>query len=532
MKNINPKTTNAWKKLEAHYESIKNTKIIELFKKDLNRFKNFSKVFNNTILVDFSKNIITKKTIELLIQLAKECYLKEAILSMFKGEKINLTEKKSVLHVSLRKRELKNSLFNNKKISKKVQKSLEKIKLFCKDIICGNRKGYTGKRITDVVNIGIGGSEMGPKMVIDALKNYKNHLNIHFVSNIDGKNVLEVVKKINPESTIFLISSKTFSTKETIVNAETIKSWFLNHAKKKENMKMHFFAISNNFESVKSFGIEKKNFFKIWNWVGGRYSVWSSIGLSVALSIGFENFESFLLGANHIDEHFYSTDYCNNIPVLLALIGIWYNNFFSFETEAILFYDYNMEYFIQFIQQVCMESNGKFIDRNGKIVDYQTGNIIWGGIGTNCQHSFFQLMHQGTRRIPCDFIISIKEKNSIKLHHNMLLANFLAQTKVLAFGEEYKKEEYVYKKVRGNNPSNSILLKEINPYNLGSLIAIYEHKIFVQGVILNICSFDQWGVELGKKIAEKMLINFKKKTSGDEYDSSTNGLIKFCRDFI
>jgi len=544
---MNPNETNAWKELSEHFKIISKIHIKKFFLQDSNRFKNFSLFFNDKILVDFSKNNITQHTIKLLVQLSKEMGLKKAIKDMFLGKKINYTENQPVLHVALRNMSNRPILLDKQNVMTDVNNSLQKMKVFSNLVIKGEWTGYTNKKITDVVNIGIGGSHLGPNMVIESLKQYRNHLNIHFISNIDSCNILHILKKINFETTIFLISSKTFTTKETITNATTIKNIFLKKTTMKKSLEKHFFALTTNIQDAKNFGISKKNIFKFWSWVGGRYSLWSSVGLSISLAIGYDNFISLLQGAYDMDCHFFNERLEKNIPVILALIGIWYNNFFNTETEAILPYNYHMHKFVEYLQQTNMESNGKNVNKQGKKVSWQTGPIVWGGVGTNSQHAFYQLLHQGTKLIPCDFIIPINKVNKFKQHNVQLLANFLAQTKALAFGEnshffkknvnsniqfdDNKKLFSIFKNFSGNKPSNSIMLDILDPYNLGSLIALYEHKTFVQGIIFNIYSFDQWGVELGKKMAndiESSIIDSKNQSSFS-FDSSTNGLINFYK---
>ncbi|BAC24744.1 pgi [Wigglesworthia glossinidia endosymbiont of Glossina brevipalpis] len=544
MKNINPTKTKSWNLLKKHFNNMKKVNIKDLFEKDKNRFSSFSICFDDIILIDYSKNIITKETIKKLIQLAKECDLNNAILSMFCGKKINYTENRAVLHTALRNHKNISIEIDGINIIPKIKKVLNKMKNFCSDLIDGNWKGFTGERITHIVNIGIGGSDLGPYMVTEALKFYKNHLNVYFVSNIDGTHITEILKYLSPKNTLFLIASKTFTTQETITNAYSAKDWFLKYAKDKKYLSRHFIALSSNIDEVKKFGINTENIFELWNWVGGRYSLWSCMGLSIALSIGFNNFEKLLRGAYAMDQHFLKQPFEKNIPIILGLISIWYNNFFNFETESILVYDQYMHLFSSYFQQVNMESNGKSIDRNGNLVNYQTGSILWGGYGTNSQHAFYQLMHQGTKIVPCDFIVPIISHNPVSDHHQKLLANFFAQTKALAFGKKsennhIKLYKYDSNKIKilpfkilpGNRPTNSILIKEINPYNLGSLIAMYEHKIFTQGVVLNINSFDQWGVELGKQLSKKLfsILRKEKILNTSSYDSSTNGLINFYK---
>ncbi len=541
MKNINPTQTAAWQALQKHFDEMKDVTIADLFAKDGDRFSKFSATFDDQMLVDYSKNRITEETLAKLQDLAKECDLAGAIKSMFSGEKINRTENRAVLHVALRNRSNTPILVDGKDVMPEVNAVLEKMKTFSEAIISGEWKGYTGKAITDVVNIGIGGSDLGPYMVTEALRPYKNHLNMHFVSNVDGTHIAEVLKKVNPETTLFLVASKTFTTQETMTNAHSARDWFLKAAGDEKHVAKHFAALSTNAKAVGEFGIDTANMFEFWDWVGGRYSLWSAIGLSIVLSIGFDNFVELLSGAHAMDKHFSTTPAEKNLPVLLALIGIWYNNFFGAETEAILPYDQYMHRFAAYFQQGNMESNGKYVDRNGNVVDYQTGPIIWGEPGTNGQHAFYQLIHQGTKMVPCDFIAPAITHNPLSDHHQKLLSNFFAQTEALAFGksrevveQEYRDQgkdpatlDYVvpFKVFEGNRPTNSILLREITPFSLGALIALYEHKIFTQGVILNIFTFDQWGVELGKQLANRILPELKDDKEISSHDSSTNCLI-------
>ncbi|WP_396012461.1 glucose-6-phosphate isomerase [Escherichia coli] len=541
MKNINPTQTAAWQALQKHFDEMKDVTIADLFAKDGDRFSKFSATFDDQMLVDYSKNRITEETLAKLQDLAKECDLAGAIKSMFSGEKINRTENRAVLHVALRNRSNTPILVDGKDVMPEVNAVLEKMKTFSEAIISGEWKGYTGKAITDVVNIGIGGSDLGPYMVTEAQRPYKNHLNMHFVSNVDGTHIAEVLKKVNPETTLFLVASKTFTTQETMTNAHSARDWFLKAAGDEKHVAKHFAALSTNAKAVGEFGIDTANMFEFWDWVGGRYSLWSAIGLSIVLSIGFDNFVELLSGAHAMDKHFSTTPAEKNLPVLLALIGIWYNNFFGAETEAILPYDQYMHRFAAYFQQGNMESNGKYVDRNGNVVDYQTGPIIWGEPGTNGQHAFYQLIHQGTKMVPCDFIAPAITHNPLSDHHQKLLSNFFAQTEALAFGksrevveQEYRDQgkdpatlDYVvpFKVFEGNRPTNSILLREITPFSLGALIALYEHKIFTQGVILNIFTFDQWGVELGKQLANRILPELKDDKEISSHDSSTNGLI-------
>ena len=541
MKNINPSHTAAWKALQQHYDQMKNVKISDLFAQDSDRFSTFSATFDDQMLVDFSKNRITVETLEKLQALAKECDLSGAIKSMFSGEKINRTEDRAVLHVALRNRSNTPIVVDGKDVMPEVNAVLAKMKQFCDRVINGSWLGYTGKPITDVVNIGIGGSDLGPYMVTEALRPFKNHLSMHFVSNVDGTHIAETVKNLDPATTLFLVASKTFTTQETMTNAHSARDWFLATAGDEKHVAKHFAALSTNAKAVGEFGIDTENMFEFWDWVGGRYSLWSAIGLSIALSIGFENFEQLLSGAHAMDHHFVETPAEKNLPVLLALIGIWYNNFFGTETEAILPYDQYMHRFAAYFQQGNMESNGKYVDRDGHPVTYQTGPIIWGEPGTNGQHAFYQLIHQGTKIVPCDFIAPAISHNPLSDHHAKLLSNFFAQTEALAFGKsrqvvedeftaagktpEQVKHVVPFKVFEGNRPTNSILLREITPYSLGALIALYEHKIFTQGVIMNIFTFDQWGVELGKQLANRILPELTADDAVSSHDSSTNGLI-------
>lgn len=542
MKNINPTNTHAWKSLKAHKAELSNTTIQDLFKQEKNRFGDYSLTFNNQILVDFSKNNINQTTLSYLRQLAQECALDSAKEAMFTGEKINRTENRAVLHTALRNRSNTPVLVDGKDVMPEVNAVLAKMKDFCQRIISGEWKGYTGKAITDVVNIGIGGSDLGPYMVTEALRPYKNHLNMHFVSNVDSTHIAETLKKVNPETTLFLVASKTFTTQETMTNAQSARDWLLKAAKDESAVAKHFAALSTNAKDVEKFGIDTNNMFEFWDWVGGRYSLWSAIGLSIALSIGFENFEELLNGAHEMDKHFRSTPIEKNIPTTLALVGLWNTNFLGAQTEAILPYDQYLHRFAAYFQQGNMESNGKYVDRDGNVINhYQTGPIIWGEPGTNGQHAFYQLIHQGTTLIPCDFIAPAQSHNPLADHHNKLLSNFFAQTEALAFGKtkEEVEAEFVkagkslddvknivpFKVFTGNKPTNSILVQKITPFTLGALIAMYEHKIFVQGVIFNIFSFDQWGVELGKQLANRILPELTDSEKVASHDSSTNGLI-------
>lgn len=541
MKNINPTSTAAWKKLQIHYQSVKDHSIREYFTKDSKRFEHFSLKANN-LLIDYSKNKLSEETIKLLLELAEEFSLPQQIKSMFSGEKINETENRAVLHTALRNFSDQPVYESGEDIMPQVKQVLKQMETFCDRVHNGGWKGYSDKKITDIVNIGIGGSDLGPVMVTEALKPYqKEGVHTHFVSNIDASHIAEVFKKVNPETTLFLIASKTFTTQETMTNAHTARNWFLDNGGKENDIAKHFVALSTNKEAVVDFGIDPENMFVFWDWVGGRYSLWSAIGLSIVLSIGYKNFEDLLRGAHEMDQHFLNQPLAENAPVILALIGIWYNNFFLAETEAILPYDQYLHRFAAYFQQGNMESNGKSVDRNGEKVHYQTGPIVWGEPGTNGQHAFYQLIHQGTKMIPCDFIAPANSHHPIGDHHEKLLANFFAQTEALMNGkteaearkelqEKGMKEDEIakllpFKVFEGDNPTNSILLEKITPKSLGNLIALYEHKIYVQGVIWNIFSFDQWGVELGKQLAGLILPELKHDNPVIGHDSSTNGLI-------
>ncbi|HTI09868.1 MAG TPA: glucose-6-phosphate isomerase [Puia sp.] len=531
---VTPTQTAAWQQLQEHYKNeIKGVHMRSLFKADPNRFAGYSLKFDN-ILFDYSKNIVTDKTLTLLRQLAEESKVKDAIEAMFTGEKINQTEDRSVLHTALRNLSGGPVLSDGKDVMPDVLRVLAQMKAFCAKVHSGEWKGYTGKKIKYIVNIGIGGSDLGPVMVTEALKPYwVPGIQPYFVSNVDGTHIVETLKKVNPEETLFLIASKTFTTQETMTNAHTARSWFLESAKDEGQIAKHFAALSTNEKEVVKFGIDKANMFEFWDWVGGRYSLWSAIGLSIALTVGYDNFESLLKGAHQTDIHFRTTPFENNIPVTMALIGLWYTNFFGSQTEAILPYDQYMHRFAAYFQQGNMESNGKTIDRNGQPVAWSTGPVVWGEPGTNGQHAFYQLIHQGTTLIPCDFIAPAISHNPVGDHHVKLLSNFFAQTQALMNGktkEELEAEKVPanlipYKSFSGNRPTNSFLLKEITPFSLGELIALYEHKIFVQGVIWNIYTFDQWGVELGKQLAGKILPELQNADEVNSHDSSTNGLI-------
>jgi glucose-6-phosphate isomerase len=538
---MNPTKTKSWQNLQRHYEKTKHLHMRDLFAEDPQRFQKFSIRFND-LVVDYSKNRITEETFKGLIALAEECDLKKAIADMFSGAKINETENRAVLHIALRNRDNTPVEVDGRDVMPEVNAVLKKMEDFSTKVIRGDWQGYSGKKITDIVNIGIGGSDLGPVMVTEALKPYaQKGLTVHFVSNIDGTHLKEALKGLNPETTLFMIASKTFTTQETMTNAFSARRWFCHAAEDAAHVARHFVAISTNSEAVQKFGIDKDNMFVFWDWVGGRYSLWSAIGLSIASYIGYENFAELLQGAFEMDQHFKITPFDKNIPVILALIGIWYNNFFGAQTEAILPYDQYLHRFSAYFQQGNMESNGKSIDRNGDGIGYQTGPIIWGEPGTNGQHAFYQLIHQGTKLIPADFLAPAISHNPIGEHHPILLSNFFAQTEALLNGKtreeviaELKKEGKTDKEIQrllphkqfeGNRPTNSVLFKKLTPKVLGSLIAMYEHKIFVQGVIWNIFSFDQWGVELGKQLAKNILPELADDQPTDTHDASTNGLI-------
>ncbi|MBC7914596.1 MAG: glucose-6-phosphate isomerase [Pyrinomonadaceae bacterium] len=537
---INFTETQAYKYLTDHFIDLNDQSLRGLFAGDEDRFNKFSLKLND-ILLDYSKNVITEKTMALLFQLANECGLKDAIEAMFNAEPINETEERAVLHIALRNQSNERFVVDQVDVMPDVKSVLDKMEAFTASIISGKWKGYSGKAITDIVNIGIGGSDLGPVMVYESLKAYRNHLNLHFVSNVDGTHIAEALKKVNPETTLFLIASKTFTTQETMANAHSARNWFLENGGSADGVAKHFAALSTNAKAVSEFGIDTKNMLGFWDWVGGRYSLWSAIGTSIALGIGYDNFKALLKGAHNMDLHFRKAEFEQNMPVILALLGIWYNNFFEAESHAILPYDQYMHRFAAYFQQGDMESNGKNVDRNGKPVTYQTGPVIWGEPGTNGQHAFYQLIHQGTKLIPCDFIAPAQSHNKIGQHHTLLLSNFFAQTEALMNGKTYeevkaelkasgKSETEIeklasFKVFEGNRPTNSILVKKITPETLGALIAMYEHKIFVQGIIWNIFSFDQWGVELGKQLANKILPELETNDAVLSHDSSTNGLI-------
>ncbi len=534
----NPTGTHAWQKLQLHFSQMQNVSMSEMFADDNTRAEKFHIQWND-FLIDYSKNRINQETIKLLLDLANEVNLKEAITAYFGGENINQTENRAVLHTALRSPEKDTVLVDSKNVIPEIFEVKNKIKTFSDEVIGGTRKGYTGKNFTDVVNIGIGGSDLGPAMVVEALQFYKNRLNVHFVSNVDGDHVNEIIKKINPETTLFVIVSKTFTTQETLSNAETIRSWFLKSAKQ-EDVAKHFVAVSTNLQKVTEFGINPDNVFPMWDWVGGRFSLWSAVGLSISLAVGFSHFDDLLKGAHEMDDHFKNETFDKNIPVILALLSVWYNNFYGAESEAIIPYTQYLQKLSPYLQQGIMESNGKSVGRDGKPVNYQTGTIIWGEPGTNSQHAFFQLIHQGTKLIPTDFIGFIKPLYGNEEHHNKLMSNFFAQTEALLNGKteaqvraELEKNGIPtetasfllpFKVFSGNKPTNTILIQKLTPKSLGSLVAMYEHKIFVQGIIWNIFSYDQWGVELGKQLANSILDEID---SGivKKHDSSTEFLL-------
>ena len=539
LESINPTQTAAWHKLKKHFETMEHNSMKEMFLTNSSRTQDFHIQWND-FLIDYSKNNITNETMNLLVELANEVHLKEAISKYFEGESINQTENRAVLHTALRAPEKTSLSVDGVNVIPEVYEVKNNIKSFSNEIINGTRKGFTGKAFTDIVNIGIGGSDLGPAMVVEALQFYKNHLNVHFVSNVDGDHVNEIIKKLNPETTLFVIVSKTFTTQETLTNSETIRKWFLKSAQQ-EDVAKHFVAVSTNLKKVTEFGIDAKNVFPMWDWVGGRFSLWSAVGLSISLAVGFDNFDALLKGANKMDEHFKTTEFKQNIPVVLALLSIWYNNFFGAESEAIIPYTQYLQKLAPYLQQGIMESNGKSIGRDGERVNYQTGTIIWGEPGTNSQHAFFQLIHQGTKLIPADFIGFVEPLYGDIDHHNKLMSNFFAQTEALLNGKtaaqvqaEFDKQgvskvksDYLlpFKVFEGNKPTNTLLIDKLTPESLGSLIALYEHKIFVQGIIWNIISYDQWGVELGKQLANSILEEIDSKTI-NKHDASTTFLLQ------
>jgi glucose-6-phosphate isomerase len=538
LQNTNPTKTLAWQNLQKRFQEMNTASMKEMFANDSTRAEKFHFQWNDFV-VDYSKNIIDQETMSLLIELAKEVHLKEAISQYFDGEIINQTENRAVLHTALRAKETAIINVDGENVIPEIFEVKNKIKNFTNEVVNGGRKGFTGKPFTDIVNIGIGGSDLGPAMVVEALQFYKNHLNVHFVSNVDGDHVNEVIKKLNPETTLFVIVSKTFTTQETLTNSETIREWFLKSASQ-EDVAKHFVAVSTNIQKVTEFGINPENVFPMWDWVGGRFSLWSAVGLSISLAVGFDNYDELLAGANEMDEHFKTADFDENIPLVLALLSIWYNNFFGAESEALIPYTQYLQKLAPYLQQGTMESNGKSVGRDGKNLDYQTGTIIWGEPGTNSQHAFFQLIHQGTKLIPTDFIGFVKPLYGNEDHHEKLMSNFFAQTEALMNGkteeqvqaefdkqglsEEKAKFLLPFKVFAGNKPTNTILIQKLTPKTLGSLVALYEHKIFVQGIIWNIFSYDQWGVELGKQLANSILDEIHSKTVNN-HDSSTEFLL-------
>jgi len=531
----------AWQALLKHHESMSSTHMRDLFTQDADRFNKFTESFNG-ILLDYSKNIVTEETMSLLMDLAKQANIKEWTEKMFTGDKINITEDRAVLHVALRNRSNTPIVVDGEDVMPAVNAVLDKMRGFTDSVRNGDWKGYTGKPMKDVVNIGIGGSDLGPVMVTEALKPYtKRDLNVHFVSNIDGTHMAETLRVCDPETTMFIIASKTFTTQETITNANTAKDWFLEKASDAAHVAKHFVALSTNAEEVSAFGIDTNNMFEFWDWVGGRYSFWSAIGLPIAIAIGMDNFEELLAGGHDMDNHFRNTPLEQNIPAILALIGIWYNNFYGSQTVAVLPYDQYMHRFSAYFQQGDMESDGKRVNRDAEVVDVQTGPIIWGEPGTNGQHAFYQLIHQGTKLIPCDFLAPVETHNPVGEHHPILLSNFFAQTEALmkgktrdeakteleaaGFSGDTLEELATHKEFAGNKPTNSIMFQKLTPRMLGSLVAMYEHKIFVQGIIWNINSYDQWGVELGKQLAKAILPELGGSDDVSSHDCSTNGLI-------
>lgn len=542
LKNSNPTTTNAWKKLDEHFRDIEHVHMKNWFKKDPDRANQLSLKWDDFYL-DYSKNRITTETISLFSQLAEEVHLKDAINKYFSGDVINQTENRAVLHTALRAKNGDEIFVNGKNIVPEVYDVRKKIKTFSKGIISGELKGFTKKPFTDIVNIGIGGSDLGPAMVVNALKYYKNHLNTYFISNVDGDHSAEVLKTLDPETTLFVVVSKTFTTQETLTNANTCRGWFLEHAAK-EDIAKHFVAVSTNINKVKEFGISEENIFPMWDWVGGRFSLWSAVGLSISLSIGNQNFENLLKGAQKMDIHFKTQPFVDNMPVVMAFLSIWYNNFFKAESEAVIAYSQYLDQFAAYLQQAIMESNGKGVDRNGNVLNYQSGTIVWGEPGTNSQHAFFQLIHQGTKLIPSDFIGFVESLHGNEEHHDKLISNFLAQTEALMNGKSKREVEVELKHSKlsnkeiealapfkifsGNKPTNTLFIKKLTPENLGKLIALYEHKIFVQGVLWNIFSYDQFGVELGKQLAGNILKQLN-NLEASEHDSSTKNLIEFYK---
>ncbi|WP_418636303.1 glucose-6-phosphate isomerase [Winogradskyella sp.] len=543
LKATNPTTTKAWKQLQAHFESIASQHLKDVFNSDAERANKLTVQWED-FYVDFSKNRITTETIDLLVALANELDLKGAILKYFEGDVINATEGRAVLHTALRAPKDAAVFVDGENVIPEIYEVKQKIEAFTNSVVSGKHKGFTGKAITDVVNIGIGGSDLGPAMVVDSLQYYKNHLNTHFVSNVDGDHYQEVIKTLNPETTLFVIVSKTFTTQETLSNANSIRAWFLKSLPQ-EAVSKHFVAVSTNIKSVKAFGIDEANIFPMKDWVGGRFSLWSAVGLSISLALGYKHFESLLEGAHQMDEHFKTTDFNQNIPVISALLTVWYNNFFNAESEAIIPYTQYLNQFATYLQQGIMESNGKSVDRNGNKVNYQTGTIIWGEPGTNSQHAFFQLIHQGTKLIPTDFIGYVESLHGNKDHHNKLMSNYFAQTEALMNGktegevlselkgqslsQEEMSKLLPFKVFEGNKPTTSLLIQKLTPKSLGKLIAMYEHKIFVQGIVWNIYSYDQFGVELGKQLAKSILNELTDVSTDANHDASTQNLLAFYK---
>ncbi len=543
LKSINPTTTNAWKSLKAHFETVKDVHMTKWFAQDKERANRMTVKWQD-FYVDYSKNRMTAETKDLLLQLANEVDLKDAISKYFSGDPINETENRAVAHVALRDPIYADFFVNGENVMPEIRHVKKQIEDFTNEVVDGQRIGFTDKKFTDIVNIGIGGSDLGPAMVVEALQYYKNHLTTHFVSNVDGDHVNEVLKKLNPETTLFVIVSKTFTTQETLSNATTIREWFLKSGNR-EDVSKHFVAVSTNINKVKEFGIDEQNIFPMWDWVGGRFSLWSAVGLSISLSIGYEHFEKLLLGAHKMDEHFKHEEFDQNIPVILALLSVWYTNFFDEESEAVIPYSQYLNQFTTYLQQAIMESNGKSIDRSGNKVNYQTGSVIWGEPGTNSQHAFFQLIHQGTKLIPATFIGFGKSLYGNKEHHNKLMSNFIAQTEALLHGkseveviEELQKQQISkdqiqrllpFKKFDGNKPTTTILINQLTPESLGKLIALFEHKIFVEGVIWNIFSYDQFGVELGKQLANTILQEFDKENQITDHDASTTNILRYYK---
>ena len=543
LKSINPTTTTSWELLNKHFEAIKDVHMSQWFAQNNDRANQMTIKWED-FYIDYSKNRITEDTLKLLLKLADETKLKEAIDKYFGGDIINKTENRAVSHTALRCPKDKKVFIDGVNVIPEVFEVKKKIKDFSNDIISGDRKGYTNKPFTDIVNIGIGGSDLGPAMVVDALQYYKNQLTTHFVSNVDGDHVNEVIKKLNPETTLFVIVSKTFTTQETLSNSTTIKDWFLQSASE-QDIKKHFVAVSTNIEKVKAFGVAEANIFPMWDWVGGRFSLWSAVGLSISLSVGFENFDQLLSGAHKMDEHFKNEKFESNIPVILALLSIWYANFFKCESEAVIPYSQYLNQFATYLQQAIMESNGKSVDRNGKKVNYQTGNIVWGEPGTNSQHAFFQLIHQGTKLIPSDFIGFVKSLYGNKEHQDKLMSNFIAQTEALLNGKseeevvlELKRQDVSddnikmltpFKVFEGNKPTTTILINKLTPESLGKLIALYEHKIFVQGIVWNVFSYDQFGVELGKQLASTILSEINNDVTIVKHDASTKNILEYYK---